>query len=237
MSSFLPDSSPLATANNDDADDADDANDGDDEDDGDDYDDDDDDDDGSTKHNGFSCDACKKEPICSDRYRCLQCENFDLCAKCFERRREPLEHKSGHSLVHFRLPKEIFGRTVNTDDVTLEKLKQSYGNEKNAWVTCAGCKKQNFIGLRFKCDSCKAYDLCEKCATKGVTTKDHKSNHPLILTSHRVIVVIPVSDIKLEEKLGSGAFSKYLLLFPNIVHLTFFKALSTRLDGYQKTLR
>lgn len=169
---------------------------------------DDDEDDGGTELHKVKCDACGKSPVRGDRYRCLQCDDLDLCAGCFESRTEPKQHKSGHLLVHFRLPNELFGRTVTSDDVTLAKLKQFYAKEVHESVTCDGCKASNFVGLRFKCDSCPDYDLCEKCATKGVATNDHKMAHPLILTSRRVIVEIPADDIELSEKLGSGAFGK-----------------------------
>lgn len=155
------------------------------------------------------CGACGNNPIRGDRYKCLQCDNFNLCAGCFESRTEVKDHKSGHLLVHFRLPNEIFGRAVTDDEVTLEKLKQFYAKEVNDSVNCDGCKKGEFTGLRFKCDSCADYDLCEKCATTGVITNEHQSTHPLILTSRRVIVQIPVDDIQIGDKLGSGAFGKY----------------------------
>ncbi|CAF5002506.1 unnamed protein product [Rotaria sp. Silwood1] len=164
-----------------------------------------DDDDGNELHN-ITCDACGNTPIRSDCYKCLQCDNFDLCAGCFESRTESKQHKSGHLLVHFRIPNELFGRTVTYDEITFEKLKQFYAKELNESITCDGCMKSNFFGLRFKCDTCLNYDLCEKCAITHVTTKDHKLMHPLILTSHRVIVQIPADDIELGEELGSGAF-------------------------------
>ncbi|CAF1341964.1 unnamed protein product, partial [Rotaria sp. Silwood1] len=162
-------------------------------------------DDGQELHN-VTCEECGDNPIRDDRYKCLQCDNFNLCAGCFERRAEPKKHKSGHLLVHFRLPNELFGRTVSNDDVTIEKLKEFYVKEVNKSVICDGCKVSDFVGLRFKCDSCPDYDLCLKCATTGVTTNDHKLTHPLILNSRRVIVQISINDIELGEKLGSGNF-------------------------------
>ncbi|CAF4449090.1 unnamed protein product [Rotaria sp. Silwood2] len=162
-------------------------------------------DDGQELHN-VTCDECGDSPIRDDRYKCLQCHNFNLCAGCFERRVEPKNHKNGHLLAHFRLPNELFGRAASNDDVTLEKLQEFYAKEENKSVTCDGCHVSDFVGLRFKCDSCPDYDLCLKCATTGVTTDDHKLTHPLILTFRRVIVQISINDIELGEKLGSGNF-------------------------------
>ncbi|CAF5117897.1 unnamed protein product, partial [Rotaria sp. Silwood1] len=87
-----------------------------------------DDDDGNEVHN-LTCDVCGNTSIRGDCYKCLQCDNFDLCAGCFERRIESKQHKSGHLLVHFRIPNELFGRTVTYDEITFAKLKQFYAKE------------------------------------------------------------------------------------------------------------
>lgn len=35
-------------------------------------------------HKGSYCRKCKAKPIRSERYRCVQCKNVDLCARCFK---------------------------------------------------------------------------------------------------------------------------------------------------------
>ncbi|EEY61543.1 uncharacterized protein PITG_01859 [Phytophthora infestans T30-4] len=35
-------------------------------------------------HKGASCRKCKTKPIRCERYRCVQCKNVDLCARCFK---------------------------------------------------------------------------------------------------------------------------------------------------------
>lgn len=42
----------------------------------------------------FYCDICEKNPIKNVKYHCLECENYDLCAECYEKRR--LEHWHDH---------------------------------------------------------------------------------------------------------------------------------------------
>lgn len=155
------------------------------------------------------CAACGTNPITSDRYKCLMCEDIDMCAHCFERRRESTEHKSGHAFVHFKSPGELFGQPVRNSDVTFAKLKKLYAREVHENITCDGCGSDTIRGLRFKCDTCANYDLCEQCVNNEITTKTHKSTHPLIVIPVRAILQIPVEDIQLGDELGSGAFGTY----------------------------
>ena len=38
-------------------------------------------------HSGKKCRICKKFPIVGIRYKCLQCNSFDLCENCEKKRR------------------------------------------------------------------------------------------------------------------------------------------------------
>lgn len=154
------------------------------------------------------CASCGRSPISSDRYKCLICDNINLCAKCFEQRRESNTHKSGHAFAHFKSPGELFGRSVTDDEVTLTKLKQFYSNEEHKSIKCDGCQSPTIKGLRFKCDTCPRYDLCLQCFKNRVTTETHTTNHPLIIASRHIISRIPVDDIELGKELGRGAFGK-----------------------------
>jgi hypothetical protein len=166
------------------------------------------------------CASCKMKPIRHlDRYHCLECPSspgYDLCGRCFEKRGQTGEHLSGHAMVHFKLPNEFLGISVNNvaNEVTLNRLKQlsTLQNEHHGQVRCDGvCHQKRIIGLRFKCDTCLDYDLCETCAIeKHVCTKDHQRDHPLILTSYRSLPKINPNDIHIGKQLGKGGFGKYL---------------------------
>lgn len=139
-------------------------------------------------------------------------------------------------MAHLRLPHELFGRVVTNNDLTIAKLKRFYADEKHESTTCDGCKEEGFTGLRFKCDTCPDYDLCYKCASTGVSTKDHKSTHPLMLCSRREIMQIPVNDIELGEKLGNGAFGKNnVSQLSNKKLLVVFKDPFIRVVGFRRT--
>ncbi|CAF0849079.1 unnamed protein product [Adineta steineri] len=162
------------------------------------------------------CASCKMKPIRHvDRYHCLECpssSNYDLCGRCFEKRRETEHHSSGHAMVQFKLPNEFLGIPVHNvnNEVTLHKLKHlsTLQNEHHKGIKCDGtCQQKHFYGLRFKCDACPNYNLCETCAIeKHICTKSHERNHPMILTSNSFIPKIDPTDIEFREILGRGAF-------------------------------
>lgn len=48
-------------------------------------------------HRGFVCDGCNMTPIVGKRYKCKECEDFDYCGKCYEKKRG--EHKHEFELI------------------------------------------------------------------------------------------------------------------------------------------
>ncbi|CAF4706601.1 unnamed protein product [Rotaria sp. Silwood1] len=162
--------------------------------------------DGNTHHT--KCDICDKWPIMGDRYRCLECTDFDVCGDCFEKRRETENHRSGHAFVHFKVPMELFGMMIDDvdTDVTIENLIQYFQNAKHQGVACDGCSAKSITGIRFKCDTCPSYDLCLKCMKKKKETRHHTAKHPLIIMDENNLKVIETSDIELGHKLGQGNF-------------------------------
>jgi len=152
------------------------------------------------------CHGCGLLRICDDRYRCLECPNYDLCGRCHDQRRETLDHRTGHVMVHFSAQNEIFGEPINNleKDVTLNSLKEKYRFEEHSLVQCNNCKTKPVRGLRFKCDDCRDYDLCINCMQLRV----HDTKHPLLVIGKNWCPQIPIEDIELGEELGRGGFGK-----------------------------
>ena len=157
-----------------------------------------------------SCDACEKNPIRTDRYKCLECIDYDLCGECFERGRETKQHLTGHALAHFKMPSELFGEKITdvNSEVTLAIFEQRFADEKHGeHMTCDGCENA-IVGLRLKCDACYNYNLCIKCTKAKVSTKTHVPTHSLIAIGKEVFEKVAKKDIELGDKLGKGAFGK-----------------------------
>lgn len=111
-------------------------------------------------------------------------------------------------MVHFLFNKELFDRKVTSAEITLENLEKRFAEQLHESISCDGCGVDEIRGLRFKCDICPDYDLCEKCMHAGVTNKEHKSSHPPIVASNQNLAKINYKDITLGEKLGSGTFGR-----------------------------
>lgn len=152
------------------------------------------------------CYGCGTPRIYEDRYKCLECDNYDLCGVCFDQRCETDQHTNAHVMVHFSDRNEIFGVPIadlNTP-LTLSALKKKFADEEHLRVQCNYCSIKPIRGLRFKCDTCYDYDLCIKC----VELRVHDQTHPLVAIGKDFFMEIPMSDIELKDELGRGGFGK-----------------------------
>jgi len=107
-------------------------------------------------HYGFPCAGCHKPAITGVRFQCCECKNFNLCSKCEDLPVVRSGHSTQHQLLKIKVP--IVARTIHTG------------------VSCNECKVSPIEGVRYKCQVCEDFDLCEKCELKT----SHPANHPLI---------------------------------------------------------
>eukprot|EP00741_Cyanophora_paradoxa_P002901 tig00000654_g2815.t1 len=54
-------------------------------------------------HKDVRCDSCHQWPVRGTRFKCAQCENFDLCAECEAANR----HDPRHILLKIRVPRQV----------------------------------------------------------------------------------------------------------------------------------
>lgn len=112
-------------------------------------------------------------------------------------------------MVHFKVPNELFGHKVKSkDEINIKTIERLFGHEQHEDVACDNCMTQTISGLRFKCDTCPNFNLCQICAIENSDNLQHKSNHPLILVTRNLIQKLNRKDIELGDVLGQGAFGK-----------------------------
>ncbi|XP_034489609.1 uncharacterized protein LOC117793407 [Drosophila innubila] len=49
-----------------------------------------------TLHWDVTCDGCEKTNLVGYRYKCLRCDNYDLCSECYESELETADHSRNH---------------------------------------------------------------------------------------------------------------------------------------------
>ncbi|KAG2154555.1 hypothetical protein DEU56DRAFT_769176 [Suillus clintonianus] len=109
-----------------------------------------------------SCNLCDS-PIVGDRFKCVDCPDFDTCADCFKITKE--QH-----------PNHSFVRVSKTSDFM---MRYAASNMVTHYATCDSCRKA-IRGVRFKCmhPSCPDFDLCQNCEALPIPV--HPSIHPLL---------------------------------------------------------
>ena len=94
----------------------------------------------------ISCDGCSVT-LPGRRYRCLQCEDMDLCATCYAGGVKPRvgNHTDNHEIIHMM-------------------------------YKCDQCKAF-ITGTRIHCNQCEDFDLCLGCHKTGTFPAGHEKQH------------------------------------------------------------
>lgn len=85
-------------------------------------------------HQSVSCDACKKANFRGLRYKCLACEDFDLCSSCYEAGLTTLTHNVGHPMQCI----------VAKDDYELFYSGETIASDRPHSLTCPLCGNHGF---------------------------------------------------------------------------------------------
>ena len=64
-------------------------------------------------HNGYKCEKCNQEPIIGIRYKCSECEGYNLCEKCEEENSKTDEHP--HNFIKIRKGEENDEENIITE--------------------------------------------------------------------------------------------------------------------------
>jgi len=77
-------------------------------------------------HQGVTCDGCDQHNITGPRYKCVVCDDYDLCGSCEAAGRHP-----GHNMMKMTTPRNVFPhRLFKRIQKLQEKAEKKTGNEK-----------------------------------------------------------------------------------------------------------
>ncbi|KAF8512331.1 hypothetical protein JB92DRAFT_2928993 [Gautieria morchelliformis] len=105
-------------------------------------------------HAGVSCDSCEMPAIIGVRWKCLVCENYDLCTDCRSSGKCTNQHSVQHRVLRIESP-------------------QTPLPIHEGWE-CDGCKTAPIVGVRWKCLVCDEYDLCDACHSSEAHPVEHQ---------------------------------------------------------------
>jgi len=80
-------------------------------------------------HPGVTCDSCEKQPIEGYRYKCVVCDDYDLCGSCEAAGRHP-----GHNMMRIANPEMVFPqrlfKRIHKMQERAEKSRSRHGREQ-----------------------------------------------------------------------------------------------------------
>ncbi|ORZ26475.1 hypothetical protein BCR41DRAFT_348372 [Lobosporangium transversale] len=111
-------------------------------------------------HTNVFCDICFNT-IKGIRYKCQDCDNYDLCQNCF-----CLASKRHHINHTFETIEKPFLSKRIRDQASGKSSNATSASQASAIAhpaKCDMCNQKICYGTRYKCIVCPDYDLCQKC--------------------------------------------------------------------------
>jgi len=132
------------------------------------------------RHRHIICDECQLPIGLGDRWKCIECPNYDLCDKCKDlnppvhphqfRKIEDSRRESPQASRRESETNSYKATAVSVPDYKRKREEQL----KHAGITCDGCKCLIVKGNRWKCTECPDYDLCDECMTEDPPVHSHQ---------------------------------------------------------------
>eukprot|EP00818_Percolomonas_sp_WS_P004767 CAMPEP_0117445930 /NCGR_PEP_ID=MMETSP0759-20121206/6062_1 /TAXON_ID=63605 /ORGANISM="Percolomonas cosmopolitus, Strain WS" /LENGTH=3647 /DNA_ID=CAMNT_0005238147 /DNA_START=274 /DNA_END=11217 /DNA_ORIENTATION=- len=124
---------------------------------------------GNTVHYKFKSDGGDHECTCNHcgkriigvRFHCTVCDDFDLCSRCIRKIRV---HHETHVFLKIRRPVDCVPASLPLLYTSRWANSAHYRSNNHYSVKCNACGKSPIVGVRYWCENCEDYNLCEKCA-------------------------------------------------------------------------
>eukprot|EP00163_Fabomonas_tropica_P003354 TRINITY_DN12848_c0_g2_i1.p1 TRINITY_DN12848_c0_g2~~TRINITY_DN12848_c0_g2_i1.p1 ORF type:complete len:3091 (+),score=552.10 TRINITY_DN12848_c0_g2_i1:91-9273(+) len=133
------------------------------------------------RHDRVRCDDCGELPVYGTRYKCLNCENFDYCSKCFtnavlERGHYGESHPANHAFIELINSSPQIDVSIN--QLRVPCLVETSDRYTVHQVNCDVCSEQ-ICGVRLKCMNCPDFNMCANPATHP--RAHHNPTHVFLL--------------------------------------------------------
>eukprot|EP00817_Percolomonadidae_sp_ATCC50343_P004585 CAMPEP_0117432450 /NCGR_PEP_ID=MMETSP0758-20121206/11934_1 /TAXON_ID=63605 /ORGANISM="Percolomonas cosmopolitus, Strain AE-1 (ATCC 50343)" /LENGTH=1620 /DNA_ID=CAMNT_0005222371 /DNA_START=1141 /DNA_END=6003 /DNA_ORIENTATION=+ len=132
----------------------------------------------------LECHSCKQE-IHGCRYCCTVCDKVNFCERCVQNRNA---HFDDHIFLKLRRPVHCTPAPVPMLYPRDWKSRKEYHRNVHHNVECSNCKIKPIVGVRYWCENCPNYNLCERCGSEEY--KYHNRLHVFLR------IVRPLPDIK-----------------------------------------
>jgi thiol-disulfide isomerase/thioredoxin len=135
-------------------------------------------------HTSVHCAACHVPTIEGVRFKCLVCEDYNLCGAC-EADGAAAPHPPEHAslkITHHDLARPVGAFAVRVRSVLALRentVDGTTGATLHSEINCDGCDRSGLVGVRYRCAVCPNYDLCAACEATSANGK-HARDHPLI---------------------------------------------------------
>jgi len=151
-------------------------------------------------HPLVACDGCNLRPILGKRVRCLECQDYDLCERCYKKNKSD---GCVHSHTHWAQVASEMSVHVNVhgpvDVVGAYYAPESAEGSVHPNHICDGCNLSPVRGIRFHCTTVPNYDLCEACYPRRAEFCPH-ANEPF-----EQLMVFPVSETQTNSPESNAA--------------------------------
>ncbi|EMD32629.1 hypothetical protein CERSUDRAFT_118662, partial [Gelatoporia subvermispora B] len=129
-------------------------------------------------HFGITCDACRKRGFTGVRFKCLDCQDFDLCGDCMSSPAMRGHHSFRHEFFPVDKPNDLTAYT------RARSTRLPFSAPLHSSVTCDACGEYGIVGVRHKCLVCEDFDLCTNCLSSSLARANHAASHPFFPVEH-----------------------------------------------------